>query len=211
MTNEYAVTEEDLKGGGGNSAKPIGKYTGQIVKAESKKDKNQKIYLALQIKITHGNRKNGVIFDNYIPLGGDANGFQKARRNSLYKALGLKAGAIPYGVPGGPAVDLLVGTYVDIQLEHEFEQVPGEQYSLQTSKSSKSTWKTAGWDKNSLDSKGNLVRSPGGTEFDAPIAPKEFPTFYELSDEFEGIGDPNGAAPDAPVADEAADEDDWGV
>lgn len=208
-TNEYAVTEEDLKGGGGNAAKPRGKYTGQIVKAESKKDKNNKIYLALQVKISHGKRKNGVIFDNYIPLGADANGFQKARRNSLYKALGLKAGAIPHGVPGGPAVELLVGTYVDVNLEHEFEQVPGEQYALQTSKSSKSTWKTDNWEKG-LDDKGNLVRSPGGTEFDAPITPKEFPTFYELSDEFEGIGDPSGASA-APAEDESADDDDWGV
>lgn len=207
MTNEYAVTEDDLKGGGGASAKPRDTYTGRIEKAESKTDKNKKVYLSFRVRITHGARKNGVIFDNYIPLGADANAFQKARRNSLYKALGLKAGEIPYGAPGGPAAELLDGTYVDITLEHEYAQVPGEQYSLQTSKSKKSRWVNEGWE-NGLDANGNLVKSPGGTEYDAAIKPSEFPTFYAISDEFEGIGDPNAVPDDAP--DEAAEED-WGV
>lgn len=210
MTNEYAVTEDDLKGGGNASAKPRGKYTGEISKAESKKDKNQKIYLGFGVKITLGKYKNGLIFENYLTLDPKANGYATARRRSFYKAINLKPGAIPYGVPSinggpaGPAVELLNGTIVDVQVEHRFENVPGEDYALVTSKSSKSRWVTEGWEKG-LDDKGRLVRSPGGTEYDAPISPKEEVTFYDLSDEFEGVG--GGVPDDAP--DESADED-WG-
>jgi hypothetical protein len=238
--NEYAVTEDDLKGGGGGDVKPRATYTGVIEKAESKLDKNKKIYLALQIRISHGGRKNGVIFDNYIPLGADANAFQKARRNSLYKALGLKAGAIPYGVPGGPDVSGLIGTYVDLTLEHEYEKVPNEQYSLQTSKSKKSRWVVEDWE-SGLDDRGYLAKSPDGEEYEAAIQPSEYPTFYALSNEFAGVGDPDytppqkksapakerpaatrpaasrpaasrPAAKPAPAPEpEAADDDDWGV
>ncbi|AXC37927.1 hypothetical protein SEA_JACKO_69 [Microbacterium phage Jacko] len=204
--DEYAVTKEDVQGGGGGGAKPRGKYSIRIEKAESKKDKNNKIYLSLQGRITHGKRKNGVIFDNYLPLGADANAFQKARRNSLYRALGLKEGEFPPGTPKGRPASDLNGTFVDVTLEHEFNEVPGEQYAIQTSKSAKSRWKTEEWEKG-LDDKGNLVRSPGGTEYEAPVQPKEFVTFYELSDDFIGIGDPDAVA-DEPV-DDSADED-WG-
>lgn len=208
MSNEYAVTEDDLKGGGGSNdkAKPRGKYTGVIEKAQSKTDKNGKVYLAFQVRINHGKTKNQIIFENYLTLDPKANAFHKARRNSFYQAIGLKAGSIPYGVPGGPSVELLNGTIVDVNLEHRFEQVPGEDYNIVTSKSSKSPWVTNGWAKG-LDEEGNLVRSPGGTVYDAPVKPREETTFYALSDEFEGVGP---AQDDAPVDEPVADEDDWG-
>lgn len=204
--NEYAVTEDDLKGGGGSSAKPRGKYTGVISKAESKTDKNKKAYLGFGISITHGKYKKGLIFENYLPLARDVNKYQAARRGSFYKAISLTPGTIPYGAPGGPAAALLNGTYVDVNLEHTFEQVPGEEYAITTSKSKKSRWVEEGWEA-CLDDKGNLVRNPGGDAFDAPVAPKEIPTFYEVSDEFAGVGDPD-AAPDATEPDPG--EEEWG-
>lgn len=199
--NEYAVTEEDLKGGGNRSAKPRGKYTGEISKAVAKKDKKGKAYIGFGLKILHGKFKNGLLFENYLPLARDVNAYQAARRNSLHKAVGLKAGELPYGapVPGAPDVEALNGTVVDVTVEHEFENVPGEEYSLTTSKSAKSAWVTGGWE-SGLDDKGRLVRSPGGTPYDAPIEPREVLTFYDMSDDFEGVG---GAA------DDSADED-WG-
>ncbi|QWS69436.1 hypothetical protein SEA_NECROPHOXINUS_74 [Microbacterium phage Necrophoxinus] len=202
--NEYAIVEDDLKGGGNSTAKPRGVYTAAISKAASKADKNKKVYIGFGLKILLGKFKNGLLFENYLPLARDVNKFQAARRNSFYKAIGLKAGAVPYGAPGGPQVDLLNGTVVDIQVEHEFEQVPGEEYSITTSKSAKSKWVTEGWEAG-LDDKGRLVKSPGGTVYDAPISPKESLTFYNLSDEFDGVGDPDGA----PAEDDQPDED-WG-
>lgn len=241
--DEYAVTEDNLKGGGGgNGAKPRGTYTGVIETAEAKLDKNKKTYLALSIRITHGPRKNGVIFDNYILLAASTNKFQTARRDSLYKALGYKAGQIPHGAPSPKAPDVkeLIGTYVDLSLEHEYENVPDEQYSLTTSKSKKSRWVIEGWE-DGLDDRGYLAKSPDGEEYEAAIEPSEHPTFYALSDEFAGIGDPDYTPPEkksapakerpastrpaaqrpaarkpaakpAPAPEpEAADEDDWGV
>lgn len=207
MTNEYAVTDDDLKGGGNRSAKPRGKYTGQISKAVSKLDTNKKPYLGFGVKITHGKFKNGLIFENYLTLNPAANAYQKARRNSFYKAIGLQAGAVPYGAPGGPAVGLLDGTYVDVTIEHRFEQVPGEEYAITTSKSAKQRWLDEGWDK-CVNDKGQLYKNPGGDVFDAPVDPKEEVTFYEISDEFAGVGDPDAVA--AEPEDAAASEDDWG-
>lgn len=203
--NEYAVEEDDLKGGGNSTAKPRGKYTGTISKAVSKADKNKKVYIGFGIKILLGKFKNGLLFENYLPLARDVNKFQLARRNSFYKAIGLKAGAVPYGAPGGPAIELLDGTIIDVQVEHVFENVPGQDYSLTTSKSPKSQWVLEGWE-DGLDDKGRLVKSPGGTPFDAPISPKEALTFYNISDEFDGVGDPDAAPEDAG----SADEDSWG-
>ncbi|WNM66201.1 hypothetical protein SEA_DEJAVU_69 [Microbacterium Phage DejaVu] len=192
--DEYAVTEDNLKGGGGGDVKPRATYTGVIEKAESKLDKNKKIYLALQIRITHGGRKNGVIFDNYILLAASDNKFQTARRDSLYRALGYKPKQIPHGTPNGPDVSELVGTYVDLSLEHEYEKVPNEKYSLQTSKSKKSRWVIEGWE-DGLDDRGYLAKSPDGEEYEAAIKPSEHPTFYAMSDEFAGVGDPNYTPP----------------
>lgn len=243
--DEYAVQEDDLKGGGGgNGAKPRGTYTGVIEKAEAKKDKNQKIYLALQIRITHGPRKNGVIFDNYVLLAESTNKFQTLRRNSLYKALGYKAKQVPHGTPNGKPASELVGTHVDITLEHEYENVPDEKYSLTTSKSKKSRWVIEDWE-SGLDDRGFLAKSPDGEVYtstdeegnviEAAIEPSEHPTFYALSDEFAGIGDPDYTPPEkksapakerpprptaqrkpaakpAPAPEpESADDDDWGV
>ena len=193
--DEYAVTEENLKGGGGGSdVKPRDTYTGVIEKAESKKDKNNKIYLALQIRITHGGRKNGVIFDNYILLAASENKFQTMRRDSLYKALGYKPQQIPHGTPNGKPASDLVGTYVNLSLEHVFEKFPGGQWSLTTSKSKKSRWVIEDWE-SGLDDRGYLAKSPDGEEYEAAIKPSEHPTFYAMSDEFAGVGDPDYTPP----------------
>lgn len=204
--NEYAVTEDDLKGGGGGSANPRGTYTVEISKAKAKKDSKNKAFIGFGGSIILGKFKKQLVFENYLPLAKDVNAFQLARRNSFYKAIGLKAGALPYGAPvkGAPPVEALNGTVVDVTVEHEYREVPGEDYALQTSKSAKSNWVKDGWE-DCLDDKGRLVRSPGGTQFDAPISPKEVVTFYNLSDEFDGVG---GGTDDAPE-DDGPDED-WG-
>lgn len=212
MTNPYAVTEDDLKGGGGGSheAKPRGLYTGQIAEAKAKNDSKGKPCIQFRIKITHGKRKGGLLFENWLSLNPEANGFATARRRSFYKAIGLQAGAIPYGAPieGAPAVELLNGTYVDVQLEHRFEQVPGQDYNIVTSKSSKQRWLEEGWDK-CVNEQGQLVKDPFGNVFDAPVDPKEELTFYNISDEFAGVGDPD-AVLDEPVADDEPLAD-WGA
>ena len=216
MTNEYAVTEEDLKGGGGgNKAKPRGVYTGQISKAESKLDKNKKVYLGFGIAITHGALKKQLIFENYLTLNPQANAFHKARRNSFYKAIGLEAGAVPYGVPDGPAVELLNGTYINVQLEHRYEQVPNQDYNIVTSKSAKSQWKIDGWDA-CVNDAGQLFRDPAGNVFDAPVDPKEEVTFYSMADEFEGVGESGEndatdyAATGPSTSSSGSSEDPWG-
>lgn len=188
--NEWAVTEDDLKGGGGDyPAKPRGTYTAEILKAETKTDKNNLLFLKLDMKITHGKEKDGRAFDNYLVLSAKGNAFQRARRNSLFKAIGLEPGSIPPGAPGGPAASTLVGTIVDFAIEHEFEDVPGEQYSITTSKSKKQPWLADGWDKK-LDSDGNLVVDG------EKVKPRETITFYELSDDFAGLGGGDDAADD---------------
>lgn len=239
--NEYLVSEDDLKGGGGgDKAKPRGKYTGRISQAKSKPDKNKKLCLQFGISITHGAFKKQLLFENYLSLDPKANKFSLGRRNSFYKAIDLKTGQMPYGVTDERPASDLDGTYVDIQVEHEYEQVPGEEHSLVTSTWSKSRWVEEGWE-NGLDEDGNLVRSPGGTEYDAPIKPRETLTWYSMSDEFAGVGDPDFQAeqakpkteskrppaqrpaatrkpaakpvskPEPPVEPESADDDDWGV
>lgn len=239
--NEYLVSEDDLKGGGGggDNAKPRGKYTGQISQAKSKPDKNKKLCLQFGIQITHGKYKKQLLFENYLSLDPKANKFSLGRRNSFYKAIDLKTGQMPYGVTDERPASDLNGTYVDIQVEHEYEQVPGEDHSLVTSTWSKSRWVEEGWE-DGLDENGYLVRSPGGTEYDAPIKPRESLTWYSMSDEFAGVGGdmefeqksapakerPTATRPPAqrpatkktatkkpepPVEPEAADDDDWGV
>lgn len=237
--SEYLVSEDDLKGGGGgDNAKPRGQYTGQISQAKSKPDKNKKLCLQFGISITHGTYKKQLLFENYLTLDPKANKFSLGRRNSFYKAIDLKTGQMPYGVTEERPASDLNGTYVDIQVEHEYEQVPGEEHSLVTSTWSKSRWVEEGWE-DGLDEKGYLVRSPGGTEYDAPIKPRESLTWYSMSDEFAGVGgdmehEPKSAPakerpaatrppaqrpaarkpaakPQPPVEPESADDDDWGV
>lgn len=233
--SEYLVSEDDLKGGGGgDKAKPRGKYTGQISQAKSKPDKNKKLCLQFGISITHGKHKKQLLFENYLSMDPKANKFALSRRNSFYKAIDLKAGQLPYGVDNDkrPASDL-DGTYVDVQVEHEYEQIPGEEHSIVTSNWSGSRWVQEGWE-SGLDDDGNLVRSPGGTEYDAPIKPREALTFYAMSDEFAGVGGelehkPGSSAPKerpassrppaqrppaqrpAPKVEPEAADDDWGV
>ncbi len=198
--NEWAVTKEDLEGGGQGSAKPRQKYTGTLSRVKTGKDKNGLLYLGFGLSITAPVAfKKQLAFDNYLVLSAKANAYQKARRNSLFKALGLEAGQIPPGAPGGPSVSVLEGVSVDFWLEHEFEDVPGEDYSIVSSRSSKQPWKTGGWE-DKLDANGNLVVDG------EKIAPREVVTFYEVSNDFEGLNADSGEAEEA----EEADSDSWG-
>lgn len=188
--SEYGVDEEDLKGGGGNNkAKPTGTYTAIIEKAEAKKDKNGKIYLAWRNRIAFGPLKNQIAFESYLPISREGNKYVLARRNSLVKAIGLKPGAMIPGSPGGPSVDVLNGAYIDFNLEHEYENVPGQDYSVSTRR-------------------GKLP--DGVTEADVEgINPSERVTFYAVSDEFEGLADGAQGATPTPAVATPADED-WG-
>jgi len=204
--NEYGYTDEDSENkGGGSTALPRDKYTGTISRAKGKKSTKGKAFLGFGISITHGKYKKVLAFENYLPLSRNENAFQVARRNSFLQAIGLPAGTVPPGAPGGKDASILDGTYIDFNIEHEYEDVPGEEYSLQTSKSAKTNWVKDGWE-DCLDDKGRLVKNPKGEVFDEPVAPKAIVTFYAVSDEFAGLG---GGDVDDP-ADESADADNWG-
>ena len=199
MSDEYGYTEEDTQASSGprkNTPKPIGRYTAIIEKAESKTDKNGKLYLKWWNRIAFGPHKNQIAFEGYLPLSRDVNAYQLARRNSFAKATGQKPGEALVGTPAGAAADSLNGTYVDFTIQHEFQNVPGEQYSVTTG--SKAFKEKFG---EKINAAGNLVVD--GVE----IEPSgEFVTFYEVSDEFEGIG---GGA-DSFIPEGAELEDAWG-
>lgn len=171
MTDEYGVAEGDLKQGGGssNKAKPTGTYTVTIEKAEVKKDKNGKLYAKWWNRVLLGQHKKQIIFEGYLPLSREGNAYNLARRNSFIKALGLKEGAKIPGTPGADDISVINGTIVDVNLEHEYENVPGQQYSVTT--------------------RNNGKLPDGVTMADVEgIAPSERATFYALSDEYDGLG-----------------------
>ena len=185
MSDEYGVSADDLKGGGGgNKAKPTGVYTGTIEDASIEKDKNGKLYAKFRIRIAFGKFKNGVLFENYLPLSVEGNKFNVARRNSFVKALGLKEGARIPGTPGAAPIKSIEGTYVDVTVEHEYENVPGQEYSVTTRK-------------------GKLP--DGVSEADVVgIEPRERLTWYAMSDEFEGLGSSGDSTSNSPA------ESPWG-
>lgn len=215
--NEYAPSKEDLEsGGGGNSAKPRGTYTGALSRTKSKKDKNGRVYLGFGISLTKGKLKKQLVFENYLPLSNQAAKFQVSRRNSFFRAIGLDQGTIPPGAPGGPDASILDGTIVDFTLEHTYENVPGQDYDVTTSKWGKSQWVTEDWE-SCLDDKGRLVRTPDGKVIKGedgepePIEPRESITFYNMSDDFDGVGSEAESAPgDGFTPDDSADDEDWG-
>lgn len=213
MTNEYAAP--DSSGGGERSAKPRGTYTAKISRAETKTDKNGLLYVKFGLSIITGKLAKQLAFENYLPLSAKANKFQVARRNSLFRAIGLDAGAIPPGAPGGPDVSVLNGTIVDFALEHTYEDVPGEDYALNTSKWNKSSWVTDGWEAR-LDANGNIPAGKDGTKATdedgepSPVKPSESITFYNMSDLFEGIGETSGDGDGFTPDDAAGDDDSWG-
>ena len=181
--NEWAVDEDDLKGGTG-AAKPPRDYTVKISSATVETDKNRRPYYKLVLDIILGSEKGGKLFENYLPLGREKAGKNAGQVNkrtaSFLKAVGHKQG-IPWGAPGGPDVSALVGTVVDVRNENKYEDVPGEQYPVST------------WEKRFKE-----VQASGVLE---GIKPRDDLGFYSLSDEFEGVG--GGSAYDA------ADES-WG-
>lgn len=226
--NEYAPSKEDLEGGSGGGAKPRGKYTGIISRTKSKKDKNGRVYLGFGLSILKGKLKKQLAFENYLPLSNQAAKFQVARRNSFYRAASIDQGSTPPGAPGGPDESVLDGTVVDFTLEHLYENVPGEEYDLTTSDWNKSKWVEDGW-QYCVDDKGRLVRTPGGGVIKGedgepePIEPRESITFYNLSDDFDGLGSHAGqlekssspskggqSSRPKQTADESADDGDWG-
>lgn len=185
--NEYGYTSEDAKGGGGGGkAKPANVYETVIEDASIEKDKNGKLYVKAKLRISSGPLKKQVLFENYLPLSKLGSKFQVARRNSFVKALGLKEGASIPGTPGAPDVSTINGTTVDIQSELEYENVPGQEYSVTTRR-------------------GKLPDDV--TEADiAGIQPREALTWYNLSDGFDGIGGESGGSGDSG----SSDEDSWG-
>jgi len=181
--NEWAVDEDDLKGGTG-SAKPPKNYTVKIEEAAVDKDKNKRPYIKFRGKIQYGEHKGGYLFENYLPLGRDKDGKNAGKVNprtaSFLKAIGHKQG-VPPGAPGGADVSVLNGTVVDVKNENEYRDVPGEQYPVRT------------WEKRFKE-----VEASGALK---GIKPMDSLGFYSLSDDFEGIGG----------ADEnSADTDGWG-
>lgn len=216
VSNEWAVSEDDLKGGGGYSAKPRGKYVGEISRATTKKDAKGKLFIKFGAKITRGKFKGGLAFENYLVLSRDTNAYQAARRNSFYKAIALKAGTIPPGAPGGADVSVLNGTVIGFTLEHEFQNVPGYDYtSISTSSSNKQPWKSEGWEKRLndkgelyLDANDQIIRNEDGDP--EPIKPREIITFYELDDDFDGLGGGDDDGGTFGSSDDSADEDGWG-
>lgn len=182
MSDEYGVDESDLKQGGGssNKAKPTGTYTATIEKAEVKKDKNGKLYAKWWNRILLGSHKKQIIFEGYLPLSREGNAYNLARRNSLVKALGLKEGAKIPGTPGADDISVINGTIIDVNLEHEYEGVPGQQYNVATRNN------------------GKFPDGVSAADVEG-IAPSERATFYALSDSYDGLG---GAADE--------DEEKWG-
>lgn len=225
--NEYAPSSEDLEGGGGGSAKPRSKYTGIISRTKAKKDKNGLVFIGFGLSILKGPLKKQLAFENYLVLSSKGTKFAVARRNSLYRAIGLDAGDMPPGVPGGPDASVLDGTVVDFTLEHRFENVPGEDFDIETSSWNKSRWVTEGWE-DRLDDKGRLVRDAndevivGEDGQPEPIEPREAITFYAVSDDFDGLGShinqlesssskkSSGVERQAPRASAPAADEDWG-
>lgn len=223
--NEYAATKEDLATNTGGKAKPIGTYTTRISKAKaatrgSKEGaKDGALRLTFWLEVIKGSFKKQIIFENYLALSRNVdtpgiNKFTVFRRNSFLKAIGSQEGEIPPGAPGGPDASVLNGTIVDISIEHEFQNVPGEEYSIVTSKSEKSRWATDGWAKRVnadghlfLDASDNVICGDNGEP--EPIAPRESLLWYSMSDDFDGVGDPEGFDDNGGSA-ESADEDGWG-
>lgn len=219
--NEYAVTEDDLAGGGDYKARPIADYDGVIIAAESKIGKTaEKIpYLALRILITHGKLKGELFFENYLPLkkklrktgknaGKSMLDFRTAR---FFQAISLEPGQVPPGAPGGPDAETLVGTAISFRNEHEYQDVPDEQYAIRTG--------TGEYNKAFLD-----AQARGALE---GIKPQDNIASYSISDDFAGIGGSPELIPDdakdrgkpkASKPDEgdwapdesAADDDNWG-
>lgn len=218
--NEYAPSKEDLEGGGERSAKPRGKYTAKISRSIQKPDRKGNLSLRFGLAISKGKFKTQLLFENYLPLTGDlnkVNKFQRARRNSFFKAIGLNPGEIPPGAPGGPKPEVLDGTIVDINVEHEYENVPGEDYSITTSPASnkKSRWVDEGWEAR-LNEKGQLVRDGsdniilGDDGEPEPISPRETLTWYDVSNDFTGVGGDTGSESSSSEGDAASDTDGWG-
>lgn len=165
---DYDFNEEDLKpksGGGDNSPLPIGTYTFSIAKAETKSDKNGKAYLALELDVEFGKHKKRKAWDGYMTL--DKTSKQFNRTSSFLRAIGHKSG-IPAGAPGGSPASSLVGTLVDAQVTHEYQDVPGQEWSVQS------------WSKDfkEIEASGSLKG----------ITPRARVGFYSISDEFSGIG-----------------------
>jgi len=198
MSDEYGYTEEDTQSGSGqkqNKLKPIGRYTAVIENAETKTDKNGKLYLKWWNRIAFGEHKKQVAFEGYLPLSRDVNAYQLARRNSFAKATGQQPGTPLVGAPGGADASTLNGTYVDFTIQHQFENVPNEKYSVTTG--SKAFREKYG---DKINAQGNLVVD--GIEI---YPTSEVVTFYEVSDEFEGIA--GGASSFVP---DAVPEEVWG-
>lgn len=183
MSNEdYSVDEEDVKGGGSRTAKPIGDYDGIIEDAESKTDSNGRPYIKFKLGSLSGPQKSGFLFENYLPFGkrevksGKNAGQSRLdpRTASFLRATGQRSG-VPAGAPGGKPASSLNGTAVSVRVEHKYGDnkvsVPGHQWGV-------STWQK---DFKQIEASGALDG----------IDPREDLSFYDMSDSFEGLGGAN--------------------
>lgn len=207
---DYDYDEKDIEGGGGGSLIPVGDYTVLVEKAKVKNDKNGKPSIRFQAVIMFGSQKKRKVFENYLPLAklteGKGAGSLHPRTKSFLRAIGYKGG-IPIGAPGGADISNLEGTYLDVRVEHEYQNVPGHKYAIVT------------WQKEFKELSADPEQPLRG------IKPRESLGFYSVSDEFEGVGanvddipapksgdsGPKASAPsNAPAGDSGADEEDWG-
>lgn len=206
---DYDYDEKDLEGGGGGSLIPVNDYTVLVERAKVKTDKNGKPAIQFQAAIMFGSQKKRKVFENYLPLAklteGKSAGQLHMRTKSFLKAIGHKGGP-PVGAPGGRPIEDLEGTYLDVRVEHEYQNVPGQQYAVQT------------WQKDFKD-----LETSGALR---GIKAREALGFYSVSDEFSGLGanadelpTPKSASSgparpatpkSTPADDSGADDEDWG-
>lgn len=122
MSNdEYDFNDEDLKVEVNKGGKPVpeGTYDFEIQKPEVKTGKKGK-YLKFRLRVKGGPQNNRVVFENYLQLGKNPDGKLPKKTASFFKALGLKAGQRPPGVPGGIDVSKLEGILIQNNLSHQY-------------------------------------------------------------------------------------------
>lgn len=194
MSNdEYGFTEEDLveaakKSGG--SAIPEGEYEFAIEKAEVKTGKAGP-YLKFRLRVQGGPQNNRIVFESYLGLKKKADGTLPKKTASFYRAIGLRPGHLPPGVPGGPDVSALEGVPIKNTVTHEYttEKIGDNGYPERVL-----SWSKEG--KAFAESKGGKEKIPA----DKIEAIPGVGFSYSMADSFESLND---------GADAAADEQ-WG-
>lgn len=195
MTDEYDLNEDDLKPsqGGGNTPFPKGKAEFIIEKPSVDIDTNGKKYLKLALRVPEG-RPNGkrVVFENYIGLAKGDNGKLNPKAASFLRAIGIKPGQRPPGVPGGPDVSVLDGVPIQNTVDHQYDtpEMSDKGYPIRVQE----------WEAKSAKARNHELAKKFFADKDAVAKAKveAVTSWYEMSDDFEGLNDG------------AADEEQWG-